>query len=133
MTDWTAESTLGLARGFIEARVLLTAAQLDIFSHLKEPKTLEDIIILLSLKERGAAILLNALAGLGFLEKKEEHYSCPAKYHEFLSKDSPLSIRPMLMHSASMWSRWSELTESVESGKKDTITGALYKGDELRT
>jgi predicted O-methyltransferase YrrM len=67
----------------------------------------------LNVSLRGITILLNALVAMGLLEKKYERFSCPTEAASLLSKDSPTSIMPMLMHSAALWRRWSALTDIV--------------------
>jgi predicted O-methyltransferase YrrM len=132
MSNWTAETLLGHARGFIESRIIISAAELDIFTHLKSPKSVEELAAALSLEKRGTEILLNAVAAIGLLEKKDERYYCTPDMYRLLSSDAPESVRLMLLHSGSMWSRWSNLSEVIRTGKQDMTPSGLFENAELR-
>jgi len=115
------ETILSLGRKFMESRIFLTAAELDIFSLLiKNPMSAKDIADKIQVTLRGITILLNALVPMGLLEKRDEKYYCPAEAVPFLSKDSPTSIMPMVMLTVGGWKRWSDLTEIVSSGSQKT-------------
>lgn len=132
MTTWNVESVLALSRAFMESRLLLTAAELDVFTLLASPKTLEEVVDALGSDRRGTEILLDALAAIGLLEKREEMYCCPEAIVSALSSESPESVLPMILHIGSVWNRWSELTEIVRSGKKVSTPAGLFEGKELR-
>jgi predicted O-methyltransferase YrrM len=111
------EAILGLSRKFMESRIFLTAAELDIFSFLsKHPMSAQEIADKMRVTLRGITILLDALVSMELLEKKDEIYYCPAEVAMLLSKGSPTSIRPMVMLSVGGWKRWSDLTEIVQYG-----------------
>jgi SAM-dependent methyltransferase len=115
------EPILTLGRKFMESRIFLTAAELDVFTLLaKNPMPARDIADTLQVTLRGITILLNALVPLALLEKKNDTYYCPAEVAALLSKDSPASIMPMIMLNAGGWKRWSDLTEIVRHGSKKT-------------
>lgn len=111
------EAILGLSRKFMESRIFLTAAELDIFSLLsKHPMSAQEIADKIQVTLRGITILLDALVPKGLLEKNDEKYYCPAEVATLLSKDSPTSIMPMVVLSVGGWKRWSNLTEIVRCG-----------------
>lgn len=113
------ETILGLSRKFMESRIFLTAAELDIFSLLiKYPMSAQEIADKIQVTSRGITILLNALVPMGLLEKKDEKYHCPEEVATLLSKDSPTSIMPMIMLTVGGWERWSNLTEIVRYGSQ---------------
>jgi predicted transcriptional regulator len=69
------EVILGLGRRFWESRIFLTAAELDVFTQLsKKPMSAQELADTLNVTLRGITILLDALATMGLLEKKEEKY-----------------------------------------------------------
>jgi precorrin-6B methylase 2 len=115
----TPEQLLGLARQFSDSRVLLTAAELDLFTLLsQESLTALEVSNKLEATLRGTTILLDALAAMGLLVKNEaEQYHCPPEIAALLSSNCPRSILPMIMHSAGLWKRWSALTDIVVHGK----------------
>lgn len=114
MTTHTPESLAALARGFMETRVFLTAAELDLFTLLAErPLGLEEAARALAADPRGLAILLDALTATGLLEKKEGCWRTPAALAPFLVSGGERSLLPLALHSVNLWERWSRLTEVV--------------------
>jgi len=113
------EVILGLGRKFWETRIFLTAAELDVFTHVaKKPMSAREIADTLNVTLRGITLLLDALVPLGLLEKKIDTYYCPPDLAALLSKDSPTSVIPMLMLNIGGWKQWSDLTEIVRHGPK---------------
>jgi hypothetical protein len=112
------------------SRILLTGAELDLFTLLASKyMTTEEIAAAKMIDLRGTTILLDALTALGFLIKKNNRYRSEPSVSIFLSSDTPDSVIPMILHSATLWKTWSQLTEIV-SGKVTPgleETGALGK------
>ncbi|OHD62914.1 MAG: hypothetical protein A2176_02895 [Spirochaetes bacterium RBG_13_51_14] len=123
------ETILALSRKFVESRIFLTAAELDIFNLLiKNPMSSREIADTLKVTMRGITILLDALVPMGLLEKKDKMYYCPSDVASLLSKDSPTSLMPMIMHTVGGWKRWSDLTEIVRYGSEKTRP-SLFDGN----
>jgi SAM-dependent methyltransferase len=82
---------------------------------------------------RAITILLDALVALGFLAKGDGLYSCPSGVAACLSKDSPTSALPMVLHTASLWRKWSKLTDvALHGGPAEEIPSGLFaREDEL--
>lgn len=119
----TPQSVLSLSRNFMESRILLTAAELNLFALLApRPLTAEEAARRLPGNLRAVTILLDALAAMGFLGKKEGRYQCLSPASHFLSPDRPDSVLPMVLHAAHLWERWSHLTETVGSGPRSSET-----------
>jgi SAM-dependent methyltransferase len=114
------ELVLSLCMKFMESRILLTATELDIFSLLTHPMYAQEIADKTQATLRGVTILLDALVSIGLLEKKQTKYCCSQEVSSLLSKDSPTSIVPMVMHAVGLWKRWSDLTEIVRHGIQKT-------------
>jgi predicted O-methyltransferase YrrM len=111
---WTQEQILGLGRAFQEARVLLTGAELDLFTLLSPaPLAAADVASRLGADRRTLAMLLDALAAMGLLVKRDGAYQTEPSASETLARGRPGSVLPMLLHSAHLWSRWGELTHLV--------------------
>ena len=130
----TPESILGITRQFMESRILLTGAELDLFTLLsKETLTAAEITARVSGNLRAVTILLDALVGLGFLAKEDLRYSCPPSLAACLSKDSPTSVLPMVLHITSLWRKWSKLTEvALRGGPAEEIPSGIFdREDEL--
>ena len=114
------ELILGLCMKFMESRILLTATELDVFSLLIDPRSAQEIADTTKATLRGITILLDALVSMGLLKKNQMKYYCSPEVVSLLSKDSPTSLLPMIMHAAGLWKRWSNLTEIVQHGTKKT-------------
>ncbi|HUM02106.1 MAG TPA: methyltransferase [Thermoanaerobaculia bacterium] len=113
MTSLTPDGLLALARGFQESRVLLSGAELDLFTLLsRESLPAGEIARRLGADLRALSILLDALAAMEVLEKSDDRYRT-APGAACLSADAPDSIHPMLLHAAALWARWTTLTKRV--------------------
>jgi len=109
-----ADAILAIARNFWECRILLTAAELDLFTLLaRTTLTAEEVARRIGGDPRAVTILLDALAAMELLAKRDGRYACPPEVAVHLASDSPQSVLPMVLHSASLWRRWSELTGVV--------------------
>lgn len=113
MAPLSPDSLIALARGFQESRVLLTAAEFDLFTLLaRQPLSAESIAAHLGADLRAITVVLDALSAMEVLEKKDRLYrTSPAA--ACLSADAPDSIHPMLLHAAALWARWTTLTKRV--------------------
>lgn len=132
MAAWTADAILTLARDFMQSRILLTGAELDVFT-LLAPGALTAAEVARRLKgdERAVTILLDALAAMGLLSKRDGRYRCETEMAAHLAADAPRSVLPMVLHAAGMWTRWSELT-GVARGDDAARARAQAPGDEKR-
>ncbi len=123
---------LAIARGFREARVLLSALELGIFDALSgSPQDASAIACRADLDPRATNILLDALASIGVLQKKQNTYSIPESLAEQLAPDGPESILPALWHTATLWRRWDRLSDVVRWGRP--LPGLEFQGDSLRS
>ncbi len=124
------QEILSLSRNFMECRVLLTGAELDIFSHLAEPASSRDLAQKQGWHERPLTVLLDALAAMGLLIKKDRHYRTDPELLPFLSAHSPQSVLPMVKHSATIWTKWSNLTRIVSETGGAQGTPGRFEGRE---
>jgi len=109
------EKILKTAQGFMESRILLSAAELNLFTLLsKTPLTAKEIGDKINGDVKALAMLLDAVAALGFLRKKDGAYSCEPDAAKYLADDSPSTVLPMLLHVASLWTHWARLTSLAE-------------------
>jgi len=121
------DALLALARGFQESRVLLTGAELDLFTVLsKEALTAEAIAARLGADLRALKIELDALAAMGLLVKADDTYRTSPDA-SCLSADAPDSIHPMLLHAATLWHRWSNLPPVVEIARERLSAAGLLE------
>jgi SAM-dependent methyltransferase len=102
---------------FWTSRIILTAAELDIFTLLDEgPLTSSALAHRTGCDPRATDRLLNSLVALAFLEKREDSYSLSEKGKP-LSSRHPQTILPSILHYDVLWQSWSQLTSVVREGK----------------
>lgn len=107
------------AHAFWETRILLTAAELNIFSPLLDkPKTAAQVAKELSSNGRGTEALLNALTAIGLLVKEKGKFRVKPGFERFLSSSSSETVLPLILHMADLWKSWSNLTDIVLKGKE---------------
>ena len=111
---WTQGDVLGLSRAFQESRVLLTGAELDLFTLLAPaPMEAPDIAARIGADLRALTIELDALAAMGLLVKRENAYQTEPSAAKLLASGRPGSVLPMVLHHAGLWGRWTGLTHAV--------------------
>jgi len=102
---------------FWPSRVILTANNFRVFDHLAERKSAGELAAILAVDPRGIEILLNALSGLGLLDKREERYVNTELAGKYLVSGTPWYQGDMVKHYDTLWQNWSELDEIVRTGK----------------
>jgi predicted O-methyltransferase YrrM len=121
-----------LARNFMESRILLTGAELDLFTLLTSGSlSAEEVASRTGADLRALTIVLDALAAMELLVKREGKYSCPPAISSLLSKDSPESVLPMVHHMAHVWQRWSKLTDRVRGKEEKDKDSAVPETSEI--
>jgi SAM-dependent methyltransferase len=111
------ETILRLAQGFMECRIFHAAAELNLFTVLDQtPLSAGEVASRISGDVRALAILLDALAAMGLLVKRGQTYQCEGDNSRMLSEKSPQTILPIVLHMASLWKRWSRLTDIAKGG-----------------
>lgn len=114
MIELEFDRVVGLARGYQEPRVLLTASELDLFSTLRGlPMTAEEIAAPRAWNVNALKVLLDALTVMGFLEKSLGRYFVPRVNRELLSMDDPRMVPHIIRHAAYGWRSWSNLTARI--------------------
>jgi SAM-dependent methyltransferase len=104
------------AGAFMKSRVILTAAELDLFTLLEDrPSGVSALAETAGLDPRATERILDCLVTFDLLRKEG------ASFHvtdtgSMLSSRHPESIRPMVLHQNHMWDNWNRLTESVRQG-----------------
>ena len=118
----TRKSTLSSSKirdavyAFRDARVLLTAYELELFTALGDgAKTSAEVARRIRTNLRATDRLMNALCAAGFLRKRKEKFSNTPLTFRYLVKGNP-DYMAGLMHQVSLWKTWSTLTEAVRTG-----------------
>jgi hypothetical protein len=110
----TPESLMTLAWGIQRGRLLLTGAELDIFTMLAPaPLSAEEVTERLRGNLRAVTTLLDALTAMDFLVKKDGRYQTEQSAARLLSSKERYSMLPMVKHGAHLWRTWSRLTDIV--------------------
>jgi (2Fe-2S) ferredoxin/predicted O-methyltransferase YrrM len=105
-----------MTRSFMPSRALLTALELDVFTAVGEGASSENVARRMGTDPRATEMLLNALASLQLLAKKDGTFFRTPRSARFFSAGSRDNARDGLLHVANIWHRWSTLTECVRAG-----------------
>lgn len=94
-----------------------TACKLDLFDHLQEAKTENQLATELSLNEEKILLLLNALHNANYLDKNGDYFKVNA-LSEFLTDNNPESLKfTCLNWSGEHLTAWQSLDFSIKTGK----------------
>lgn len=121
----TPEHILQTGLAFWNSKALLTAVELEIFTHLaQQPGNLADLQSRLKLHPRGARDFLDALVALGFLLRDEDGiYRNTPDTEVFLDKAKPSYIGGILeMSNHRLYPFWGGLTEALHTGSPQNET-----------
>ena len=111
------QSILQMSFSFAPARVLTTAVQLNVFTHIAEgKKTASAIAEAENASERGLRMLLDCLTALQLLTKQNDVYELTPLATQCLVKTSEDYIGG-IWETDNMWDAWGGLTEVVREGK----------------
>lgn len=135
---WTIDEILGTARAFQPACVITAAAELDVFTALRNgPMTAAALAAVLGTDPRATTILLDALTSLELLVKQapgpvgDDNYSVPADAAELLSETSPKNVLPMVRHLGAGVRRFAQLAKVVKLGRPaERVPGILGEAAE---
>src|SRR3712207_9104949 len=97
VTEISPESILQVGTGFWASKTLLSAVELELFTHLAgHPQDLETLRARLGLHPRSARDFLDALVALGFLHRTGGFYLNTLATDAFLDKHKQASTRGIL-------------------------------------
>lgn len=112
----TADDLRALARAFQRSRVLLSAVELDLFSHIAAGHDESaSAARAAGADPRATDRLLNACCALGLLRKEHGRFLLPDPAARHLVRSSPAFIGN-LDHMNNLWDTWSTLTAAVRCG-----------------
>jgi hypothetical protein len=115
----TPENIFRVGSGFWSAKTLLSAVELDVFTHLaQQPGNVADLRERIGLHPRSARDFFDALVALGFLERDANGvYRNTTESDLFLDKAKPSYIGGLLeMANARLYGFWNNLTEGLRTG-----------------
>jgi precorrin-6B methylase 2 len=112
------EKLLDITSAFMPGCVIGAAAELDVFTVLGEDSLpADEIATQLATDGRATTMLLDALAALNVLDKRDGRYSVPEPLRPVLTITRDETILPMLHHRMNMMRHWTQLAWTVRSGK----------------
>lgn len=110
-----------ISRGYWESSILFAGVKVGIFNVLSgRLKNVREISKELKTDERATEILLNALAALGFVIKRGNHYQNHPVAEKYLVEEKRDYRGNSLLHSLDMWKAWGELSEIISTGSPST-------------
>lgn len=124
------DEVMTVARGFMESRVLLSALELDLFTAVRSGASAEAVAQARGTDPGATSRLLNALAAMGFLAKKEGRFSPSPVAARFLARGAKDDSVDALLHQSSLWRTWSGLTEAVRTGRPAPREEMAERGDD---
>ncbi|MFJ9520144.1 methyltransferase [Kitasatospora sp. NPDC101801] len=112
-----ARALLRLNTSYFQAKVLQSAVELDLFGLLAEqPATAGQLFTRLGLRPRPGADFLDALVGLGLLERRDGRYANHPEAAEFLVPGSPRYLGGSIaQHSRLHFRSWASLTDVLRT------------------
>ncbi len=102
--------------GYRKAKVLMVAASLDCFTFLERPATARQAAAGLRIHPRAAEILLDALASMDLLAKREGVYRNSPLASRFLVRGRRGFLGDNLKYQEIIWDAWSELAAALKKG-----------------
>jgi len=129
MRKYTVDQLTEVARGFQATSILIAAAELDVFTSLHGgPAGSDELAGRMHSDPRATKILLDALASMDLLEKRDGTYAVPADLVPMLTEAGAASILGILRHQGNCMRRWGRLAEVVLTGNavcdEESVRGA---------
>jgi SAM-dependent methyltransferase len=104
---------------FWKSRVILTACNFDVFTRIDQsPGSAKQIAAAQGADPFAMERLLNSLAAMGLLDKKEDTFHLTPQ-GGLLSSLQPDSMLAMALHFNDVWEKWSDLTNVVKEGRHE--------------
>ena len=117
-TEWTPGDLLELSGHFWKTCALHAGVKLGVFSKIGVGALgAEEVALGVNGSADGVARLLNALAAMGLLEKRNGRFACNPSARALLSQDSPTYLGHIMMHHHHLMESWARLDRSVSSGR----------------
>jgi SAM-dependent methyltransferase len=134
--DWNPGTLLEMSGYYWKTCTLHAGVKLDIFTligsnSLSRGKIAEN----LGLEERGVTMLLNALAAMDLLNKKQDTYTNTPEALTFLSKDSKQYLGFMILHHHHLAQSWVNMDQAILQGgpiRQSSSTSEEKRGEPIR-
>ncbi|WP_244287284.1 methyltransferase [Amycolatopsis rubida] len=119
----TPAGIIRLGSAFCDAKALLTAVELDLFSTLcAVPAPIDEIRDRLGLHGRGLSDFLQLLVALGLLEKSGDRYRNAAGADQYLVRGKPSYVGGFLQQAnRNLYRAWDRLPDALRTGKPQAV------------
>ncbi len=115
---------------FVMARTVMAATKLGVFEALAGgPRAAAEVARTCGTHPEATQKLLDTLASLGYLRKKDERYALPGFVRKWLLKDSPTSLRDIVLLRYVDWEWLSHMEEFITTGRPLDIHGSMAADD----
>jgi len=116
--EWNMGQLLSTSSSYWRSSTVHAAVKLGVFTALADQElTAEEVCAKVGAKERGLAMLLNALAAMGLLEHDDSRYSNTGFSRTFLVKGEQQYIGYIILHHFHLVDAWAKLHEAVITGE----------------
>ena len=116
--EWNVAKVIEASGDYKQSCVLHAAVKLSIFEIIDNKQLRsKEVASRLHAQQRGLEMLLNALAAIGLLTKREGKFSNTLFSRTFLSKESPNYVGNIILYHHSIINSWSRLDYSVKKGR----------------
>jgi SAM-dependent methyltransferase len=106
-----------LASGHAEARAIQTALKLGIFEVLdSSPLDESALAAAISANRRATALIANAMAALGLLEKRANRYALTDPSRRYLLRSSAEYLGGLILFDESIFGTWTHLDQTIRTG-----------------
>ncbi len=115
--DWV-QRINDMAWGYKDAAILLNALRVGIFEALGDDwLTAAEVAAARGLDARATAVVLNALAAGGIVQKDGDRFATEPGARPILLQDSPTTLKSILGHNLFMMRNWAYLDEVLQTGQ----------------
>jgi precorrin-6B methylase 2 len=131
MKDWTMPELLSFSGSYWACCAMQAAVKLDLFTALADgPQTEERLAAGLGCDLRALRMLVTALAGLEFLERRGDEVTATPSALTYLARTSPEYVGFIIRHHAHIMPGWVNLAESVRSGRPGRRESSVHTEDD---
>ncbi|MCA9484033.1 MAG: methyltransferase domain-containing protein [Nitrospina sp.] len=119
-----------ILQGFQPARILMTANAVDLFDAIADaPATAAEVADRLSLSEKGALRLLNALTALGMVSRQGDRFRLIPEFTPYLTAGGAKSMKQWIRLSSDLMPIWDKLETFVRQGEMVRNTMEMLNQD----
>jgi SAM-dependent methyltransferase len=117
LEKWNPGKLLEISGAYWQSCALHAAVKLDVFSHLEGgPLDAAQMAERIGAERRAVAMLLNAMAAMGLLEKAGDVFANTGTASRFLVRKAPGYLGHMILHHHHLAASWTQLDQAVRSG-----------------